>query len=1017
MKMIARFKLCTSLAVLLALALAMLAPASPPTRAANDCVGPLHHKSAAGLMPAACGLDPSAPALAAVDAPPVTFLGPPINTRVGSWAQVLAAADFNSDQADEAAVATAEYFDTANDQRVHLFKQFGATFERLQQVPTGKYAEAAVALDANHDGLTDLVVAGEDGVLLVTQAPDGPSPLNEPIQILTSVAIDALAVADINGDLKPDLLAVAPLSNTILAWTSSPTGLDAYELNLDYPTDGYSALAVGDFNNDGYDDLAVLRGSGYATDSVVIFLQDSGTFPVSYKLSPEIGGYLPHSLAVGDVNGNGLDDLIVTAGGNTPDAYLNVFLQQVTDATTTPPTSSLSMTPVTYAAHHLPGAVQVADINHDGREDVVLANDAWRTISVYPQTSAGTLSPYAVAEIPYSSRYRPNALALGDFDGNGSLDVAIVGRTPGLTVLSNTGTAPTASISQPPDASVINPGTLEVEGTTTAGTTAVEVRIKGLTDWLPATLNGTNWQISIDDVPDVARSWWIEARAIAGTRYQAPPARHRVQVSGVSGRVHEGILALYTFDEGRGAIVQDVSGFGEPLNLVIEDPAAVQWEQGHLVVTNPTLIASPGAATKIYTELHETNEFTVEAWVVPATTAQEGPARIVTFSHTSYDVNFSLAQGLWGNRPSAMYTMHLNTTRPGYNNESHFLTPQGSLTTALNHVLFTRHVDGTARFYLNGVQVAQETLGGDFSNWDPQYPLALANEVKVPRPWLGAYHLVAVYRRALTAEEVAQNFRAGTEDTLPLPSGSAPVVADFTINNRASSTDSRDVILIINASGTSDDRVHSVLVKEYIVQQETKHWVEVQRSPWLNYATDPSAYAWRLTTEAGVRYLQVWARDANGVISRFPYQAFINYVPARDTLAEGRGRVYRYPLNAGEQLTARVQPFSGDPDLYIWAPSDLAQEPWISNRREVPDEITLVAPIGGVYQIEVYGYTAAEYQLTVDISPAADMISLQTGTVDSDKEPYTAPLIPLDSKPAFTQPTDMQRLFLPIVIR
>ncbi len=59
---------------------------------------------------------------------------------------------------------------------------------------------------------------------------------------------------------------------------------------------------------------------------------------------------------------------MVTAGGNAPDAYLNIFLQDG---------GVLATVPITYAAHHLPSAVAVGDLNHDGREDVVVLHDAW----------------------------------------------------------------------------------------------------------------------------------------------------------------------------------------------------------------------------------------------------------------------------------------------------------------------------------------------------------------------------------------------------------------------------------------------------------------------------------------------------------------------------------------------------------------------------------------------------------------------------------------------------------------
>jgi hypothetical protein len=52
-------------------------------------------------------------------------------------------------------------------------------------------------------------------------------------------------------------------------------------------------------------------------------------------------------------------------------------------------------------------------------------------------------------------------------------------------------------------------------------------------------------------------------------------------------------------------------------------------------------------------------------------------------------------------------------------------------------------------------------VGGDFSTWDNSYLFALANELQDDRPWLGEFHLVAVYSAALSGTEVQQNYQAG----------------------------------------------------------------------------------------------------------------------------------------------------------------------------------------------------------------------------------------------------------------
>lgn len=480
----------------------------------------LYYKSRLGLMPPAYA--GGTERVQRANAASLTFLNPYTAVSVSSWPNVLATGNLTGDLRSEVAIATDSYFDPQNDERLHIYgAQAGAWLTRTQRLVGGADPEAIVSADLNQDQRADVVVAltGDNALAVYTQTLG--LGLSVPLTVPLLGGPDALASGDFNGDLMPDLAAIAPLSSTIHLWRSRAPGLVSLPFELPYPTGGYDALVVGDFNHDGFDDIAALRGAGFITHSVVVYLQTAGAFPISATLTPEVGGYLPHGMAVGDVNGDGLDDVVVTAGGNVPDAYLNVFLQGA---------GGLITTPITYPAFHLPSAVAIADVNHDGREDVVVAHDGWSTLSVYTQTISGTLSAYTAADLPFSDRYRPNALSVADLDGNGGLDVALVDRDHGLIVLTNTLSAPTAVISQPVEAAIVSPGMITITGATSTGTITVQVRLRGLTNWITAARAGNTWQVSVT-LPAQERSWWVEARAInAQGLVQAAVARRRIGV-------------------------------------------------------------------------------------------------------------------------------------------------------------------------------------------------------------------------------------------------------------------------------------------------------------------------------------------------------------------------------------------------------------------------------------------------------------------------------------------------------
>ena len=83
--------------------------------------------------------------------------------------------------------------------------------------------------------------------------------------------------------------------------------------------------------------------------------------------------------------------------------------------------------------------------------------------------------------------------------------------------------------------------------------------------------------------------------------------------------------------------------------------------------------------------------------------------------------------------------------------------------TELTHVVYTRDRTGKAAFYVGGAVVQTERVGGELSAWTDDFRLALGNELTEDRPWLGELHRVAVYARALNADEIAQSAETGPE--------------------------------------------------------------------------------------------------------------------------------------------------------------------------------------------------------------------------------------------------------------
>ena len=220
-------------------------------------------------------------------------------------------------------------------------------------------------------------------------------------------------------------------------------------------------------------------------------------------------------------------------------------------------------------------------------------------------------------------------------------------------------------------------------------------------------------------------------------------------------RSGDGLVALYDFRLAKGSIVKDRSGVGKPLDLKIENPKNVRRTKGTLEVRGKTLIRSDKPAAKVFNAVRRSGEITIEAWVRPANAKQDGPARMVTLSGGSSERNFTLGQ------EGDKVDVRLRTTKTSGNGIPSLNSPGRSLAPRLTHIVYTRNRGGRARLFLNGKQQVEKRVLGAMANWNGKYRLALANELSSERPWLGTFHLVAIYSRDLSVGEVAQHFKAG----------------------------------------------------------------------------------------------------------------------------------------------------------------------------------------------------------------------------------------------------------------
>ena len=259
----------------------------------------------------------------------------------------------------------------------------------------------------------------------------------------------------------------------------------------------------------------------------------------------------------------------------------------------------------------------------------------------------------------------------------------------------------------------------------------------------------------------------------------------------------------------------------------------------------------------------------------------------------------------------------------------------------------------------------------------------------------------------------------------------APAVEHFSfIPPNLTQTVQTTLTLTVAASdnGATSSGVRALSFLEFIFNQTAGQWKPVQRGAWVAYHAANEPYAWTLAPSPGIHYLQAWAVDNANNVANNAATLFVNYVPSAALISRNQVQVYRYQLQAGDQLHVQLEPLSGDPDLYIWPPV-ANPTPWISDLASGLDQIQITVPVAGIYQAEIIGYSAAQYHLQVEITPTTSTTRAKAFTqvinTETTKVRRNSPLLALNNEPQTGSviPPDLDNpptssavnLFLPMV--
>jgi hypothetical protein len=380
--------------------------------------------------------------------------------------QAIVIGDFNNDGHPDFAIGT------FNAGLAVYINNGDGTFAAPTVYAVGNNLGLATA-DVDHDGNLDLI--GEDFVLLglgngkfedsvpLVRTSTRPAgfilPGTEPTA--TSVIGSTVAVADLNGDGNIDVVATGPIvAGDVEVFLGNGNGTFNKVRNTGCETAGNS-VAIADFNNDGFPDLAftqnngevaVCLGKGDGTFDKVRLLSSGSTIQgqsiITYDLNGDghmdialvninRGGpagvmavlygkgdgtfkpavdyemFFPFGIAEGDLNGDGIPDLVVPGGEGT-DPLIFAFLGTSN--------GKLQAAPDYKVAVSTPKAFVPGDFNGDGNIDLAVTGSASNNVTILIGNGKGGFTQGDT----YDTGNIPMGVVTGDFNGDGKLDLAVV---------------------------------------------------------------------------------------------------------------------------------------------------------------------------------------------------------------------------------------------------------------------------------------------------------------------------------------------------------------------------------------------------------------------------------------------------------------------------------------------------------------------------------------------------------------------------------------------------------------
>jgi len=387
----------------------------------------------------------------------------------GASPRSVAIGDLDGDGVPDLAVANGGGFNDGDDDVSVLLGAGDGTFAPEQRFGAGDSPRSVAVGDLDGDGVPDLAVANatSDDISVLLAAGDGTFAPGQ--RFGAGDGPCSVAIGDLDGDGAPDL-AVTDLSNDSVS-TLIGAGDGTFAAQRTFGVgDGPISVAIADLDGDGSPDLAVANAGSIATDAAVAgdvsILLGFGDGTFASNQGPLITGSRPRSVVIGELDGDGILDVVVA---NAQSDDVSVLLgngdgtfaaQQTYPAGIAPQSVAISdldgdgisdlavanlignvsiligggdgtfAAEQTFVAGDSPISVAIGDLDADGIPDLAVANSGFNDVSILLGAGDGTFA----GQQRFVAGDFPESVAIGDFNADGILDLAAANRVSETTV-------------------------------------------------------------------------------------------------------------------------------------------------------------------------------------------------------------------------------------------------------------------------------------------------------------------------------------------------------------------------------------------------------------------------------------------------------------------------------------------------------------------------------------------------------------------------------------------------------